>query len=178
MSDMPPPPPPPDEGGSPSFGSSPSGSGDPYGYSQTRPGWSTLGTGRAVELANPASRLGARIIDVLLVVVGGIAITSVAGGIAGAVLTPLGYAAYEISMISLRGQTLGKIALNIKVVGAADGELPGWGKAVGRWAVPNLVGIVPLIGTIITFLVYLSLVWDGARQGWHDKAAKTLVIKT
>lgn len=96
-------------------------------------------------------------------------------------------AVYEIAFIALRGQTPGKMATRIQVVRAEDlfqpewGRPPTWGSSFGRWAVPFLLGLpawfVPYVGEILVLLCYLSLVWDRDRQGWHDKAARTFVVK-
>ena len=87
---------------------------------------------------------------------------------------------YEVSLTALKGQTLGKMAVRIRVVSAESGSLPGWGKAFGRWFVLSIVGVfglwIPFVG-LLALVVYASLLWDKRRQGWHDKAAKTLVIK-
>ena len=97
------------------------------------------------------------------------------------ILTPLLIAAvgvvYEVTMIALKGQTLGKMAASIKVIRADNGLLPGWGKSIGRWIIPIILLFVPFIGVILSLLVYVSLTWDKARQGWHDKAGGTLVVK-
>ena len=96
-------------------------------------------------------------------------------------VTVLAFAAvgvlYEVIMIALKGQTIGKMATSIKVVRADNGLLPGWGKAIGRWIIPMVLVIIPFVGWLLSLLVYISLLWDRARQGWHDKAAGTLVIK-
>ena len=83
---------------------------------------------------------------------------------------------YEPALIATRGQTVGKMIMGIKVVRAEDGGLPGWGKAIGRWILPGLVSLVPIAGWFLHMLVYLSLVWDDRRQGWHDKMGTTVVI--
>ncbi|NQW04951.1 MAG: RDD family protein [Acidobacteria bacterium] len=84
--------------------------------------------------------------------------------------------AYEVTLIAIKGQTLGKMAMGIHVTRADNGELPGWGKSAGRWALPMLLGLIPFIGWIGTLLTYVSLTWDDRRQGWHDKAAATVVV--
>ena len=84
---------------------------------------------------------------------------------------------YEVTMIATRGQTLGKMATSIKVVRADNGLVPGWGKSISRWIIPALLPIIPFVGWLLSLLVYISLLWDKVRQGWHDKAAGTLVIK-
>lgn len=96
-------------------------------------------------------------------------------------------AIYEIAFIARKGQTPGKMATRIRVVRADDlfqpewGRPPTWGSSFGRWAVPFVLGLpawfVPYIGEILVLLCYLSLVWDRERQGWHDKAARTFVVR-
>lgn len=157
-------------------------------------GWAELGNGEVVELASPGARLGARILDAIVIVVAmlvlftlGIAGAGMAGGsndgvaVGGLFLSTLAALAvgllYEVVQIALWGQTLGKRMTSVKVVHAVHGGLPGWGKAVGRWAIPGLLGLIPLIGWLLALICYLSLLWDRVRQGWHDKAAGTLVIK-
>ena len=93
---------------------------------------------------------------------------------------------YEIALTATRGQTLGKMATRIAVVRADDlstanwGRPPSWGKSFMRWVLPTVLGLpsiwVPVIGYILWLLCYLSLTWDRERQGWHDKAAGTLVV--
>ncbi len=96
-------------------------------------------------------------------------------------------ALYEIGFTATRGQTPGKMIARIQVVRADDlfqpewGRPPTWGSSLGRWALPFILGLptwfVPYVGEILVLLCYLSLVWDRDRQGWHDKAAKTFVVK-
>jgi uncharacterized RDD family membrane protein YckC len=88
-------------------------------------------------------------------------------------------AAYEVTMTALRGATVGKMAAGVKVVDERTGQVPGWGGAFARWGTMFGPGIVPCLGWIVTFLVELSPLFDEQRrQGWHDRAAKTLVVST
>lgn len=78
--------------------------------------------------------------------------------------------AYFVVMTALTGQTLGKMALGIMVVGE-DGEKAGFGavllrETVGKW----LSGCVLYIG-------YLAVLWDGDQKGWHDHIAHTQVVR-
>jgi hypothetical protein len=64
-------------------------------------------------------------------------------------------AVYEISLVALRGQTVGKMALGInkmalgiKVVPAEGSGSVGWGRSAIRWLVPNAVGRLPGVGLI------------------------------
>ncbi len=77
----------------------------------------------------------------------------------------------------LTGRTLGHRLLGIRT-DAVDSEAPvGAGRGLLRWLVLALCGVVPLVGTV---LVLVSPVFDssGRRQGWHDKAARSVVIST
>lgn len=95
-------------------------------------------------------------------------------------------AIYEIVLTATRGQTLGKMATRTQVVRAEDlfqpewGRAPGWGQSIIRWALPAVLLIpafyLPYVGEILFLLCYLALMWDRDRQGWHDKAANTLVV--
>lgn len=196
MSDTPPPPP--DDSG---WSSQPPPLPESLSHSpQAMTGWATLGTGEMLELASPGARLGARIIDIVIMIVVALILffVVIAGAIgvgsddtvtdeeAGAflgvlVLTTVVFALvgvlYEVLMVALKGQTLGKMATSIRVVRADNGLLPGWGKSIGRWIIPVVLILIPFVGWILYLLVYLSLTWDKVRQGWHDKAAGTLVVK-
>ena len=154
-------------------------------------GWVTLGNGEQKELAGMGSRLGARIIDWILVVVASVIVLIVLfGGLgrtergffAALFLSLLVIAAivllYEWTMIAVLGQTLGKKWTGVKVVRADNGSVPGWGKSFVRWLIPGLVNIIPVVGNIAFLLVYLSPVFSKTRQGWHDMAAATVVVKS
>ncbi|HET8643160.1 MAG TPA: RDD family protein [Pseudonocardiaceae bacterium] len=92
------------------------------------------------------------------------------------VLTWLIWLGYEVGMIAARGATIGKQLIGVKVVRAADGQVPGGSPAFLRWLIP-FIGSFFCIGGL---LVYVSPFFDntGRRQGWHDKVAKTVVIAT
>lgn len=78
---------------------------------------------------------------------------------------------YPIFMLGKFGATLGKMALGLKVVDENYQPIS-YGKAalreiVGKW--------------ISAIVLYLGFIWigiDEKKQGWHDKIAKTYVIKT
>ncbi|MFB7457225.1 RDD family protein [Streptomyces sp. NPDC056188] len=83
---------------------------------------------------------------------------------------------YEWLMVGLLGRTLGKMAVGLHVVNAETGGKPGLGKAFIRWVIPTVGSVACGIGQL---LVYLSPFWDksGRQQGWHDKAAGTMVVQ-
>jgi len=167
MSDMPPPPPD-DSGWSSEPPPPPPGPSDPGGAPAA--GNANLGTGDTAELATAGQRLGARLIDIVI----GIVLTVIVSFVDPLLLPILVGAAYETCFVALRGQTPGKMAVSIKVVRADNGTLPGWGPAAGRWVIPA-IGYTLLI--LPGLLVHASLLWGDRRQGWHDKAVKTLVVK-
>ena len=156
----------------------------------------TLGNGEVRDLASPGRRLVARIIDgaIILVVVVVFAVVGIASIFAGseagdevvevvtslfaggAIFMAILFVIYEPTFIATRGQTLGKMAMRIKVIRADDGGIPGWGKALGRWVLPGLLVLIPVVGGLLSLLVYLSLLWDDRRQGWHDKMGTTVVV--
>lgn len=90
---------------------------------------------------------------------------------------------YESMMIASRGATVGKSVAGLRVVTEQSAGSPGAGvgNASGytRSAMMLFPGAVPVLGQFVTFLMVLSPFFDEqAKQGWHDKAAKTYVIST
>jgi len=76
---------------------------------------------------------------------------------------------YHTFFVWMYGATVGKILLKIKVV------------SVDEFDNPNLMSafIRAVVRIISEFLFYLGFLWaffDKARQAWHDKAAKTVVV--
>ncbi len=186
MSDFgapPPPPPPPPQGpyGGPPYGGPPYG-GPPQGpYGGQPPGYGAPMQGPV--FADMGRRLGARAIDVGLYLVVYIIFAvllgsgrSSGGSLAVGLLMTVLMFGYEAGMVATRGGTLGKQLLGIKVVREADGQLPGWGPGVLRWLIQWVGSLVCGIGLLV---VWLSPFFDGTKrfQGWHDKVAKTFVVR-
>lgn len=70
-----------------------------------------------------------------------------------------------------KSATPGKMALKLKIVDAKTGEQPSTGQFIGRY-LGYYVSSIPL---------FLGLIWvgiDRRKQGWHDKLAGTVVIKS
>lgn len=82
---------------------------------------------------------------------------------------------YEPVLIAKRGATIGKKVMKLTVRLEATGTLPGAKAATFRFLIPLAASIAPF-GSV---LVYVSPLFDnsGRRQGWHDKVAKTVVVK-
>ncbi len=84
---------------------------------------------------------------------------------------------YETVMIAMLGQTVGKMALGTRVVRLLDGNRPYWSESLIRSLVPLSLGAIPRIGLFLTVMVYAMALWNPLRQGLHDKAAGTLVVR-
>lgn len=66
------------------------------------------------------------------------------------------------------GRTPGKTLLGLKVV-QVSGEPAGYGTAFLRW-----VGYI--VSALFVFIGFIWIIFDGKKQGWHDKLAHTLVV--
>jgi uncharacterized RDD family membrane protein YckC len=118
--------------------------------------------------ANFGQRLGAYLIDGL------------ATGVVTGILYQVSLALYLIGLLATiaywvilvgneRGQTVGMMALNIRVVDANTGGPIGYGRAFLRW-------IMMLVGAIPIYLGFFWMLWDREKQTWHDKVANTYVV--
>lgn len=88
----------------------------------------------------------------------------------------------EVAMIANRGQTPGKMLVKVKVVRVDSGGLPGVGKSIGRWVVLTTFPVAYLwwhdqAAGVLVIVASLWMLCDRNRQGFHDKAAGTLVIR-
>ncbi|MEV0737190.1 RDD family protein [Streptomyces sp. NPDC050549] len=178
-----------------------------YGYPQQPGYPGGPGVPGAPRIASMGRRFGARLIDgvILFVIYFVLSLAGVAGSISaikdcdpnasdyqscvddaashmvgaiGAVIGALMICSllYEWLMIGLVGATLGKMAVGLRVVKADTGQKPGLGSSIIRWVIPLVGSLACGIGQLV---VYLSPFWDksGRQQGWHDKAASTMVIQ-
>lgn len=79
-------------------------------------------------------------------------------------------ALYSGLLVGLTGRTLGHRAAGIRVVDVNTGALIGFPRAALRWVVLGLTGAICTLG-------YWSPFFDKLRrQGWHDRAARSVVI--
>lgn len=87
---------------------------------------------------------------------------------------------YQIVPIAIWGQTLGKHFLGIRVVSAQDLNKPGWWRAIRRWGIYIVVGVVPFVGgglNMVLALVGLVMLFvHQRRQTPHDLVGDTLVV--
>jgi uncharacterized RDD family membrane protein YckC len=78
--------------------------------------------------------------------------------------------AYFVGLVGTRGATVGQNALKIQVVGVADGETIGIGRATGRY-------LMSIVSAWPCYLGYLWMLWDDRRQTWQDKVASSIVVR-
>jgi len=171
----------PNAGGDPEQGAPPSGNGGfssppppppPAEYGQAQ-GYAPAGAPGAVMAGFWIRFLGAFIDGILLAIV-----AFILGLIIGMdtvnqrqILSYLLGAVYFTYFHTTTGQSLGQKLVNVKVVDEATGGTIDFVRAFIRWLVSIVSGLALLIG-------YLWMLWDPKKQTWHDKASKTLVIKT
>jgi len=118
--------------------------------------------------ANFGQRLGAYLIDAILIGVVVVAlyyISTILYLIGG-----LGAIAYWVVLVgNARGQTVGMMALNIRVVDTQTGGPIGYGRSFLR-------ALMMWIGSIPLYLGWFWMLWDPQKQTWHDKVANTFVV--
>lgn len=108
-------------------------------------------------------RMGAGFLDVILV--------SILGALVGG--PPLGLLvalAYFAGLWTWKGTTVGGIVLNLKVV-RLDGQPVSFPVALVR-------ALAAAFSMVVFFLGFLWIAWDAEKQGWHDKIAGTVVVRT
>lgn len=125
---------------------------------------------RTYELAGIGERFIALVIDsiatsIIVGLIGGSG-SWWGGGLAG-FLVGVGYQWYFLTRQN--GQTPGKMLLNIRVI-KVDGS-----KIEDADAVLRYIGY--LINSPFIMLGWIWALFDDNRQGWHDKIAKTYVVK-
>jgi uncharacterized RDD family membrane protein YckC len=85
-------------------------------------------------------------------------------------------AIYDTAMIGSRNQTFGKMALHIKVVDELDRVTPiGYARAFRRWL---STAFLWALFTVPGVLDHLWPLRDGRRQTFHDKFARSVVVRT
>ena len=145
-----------------------------------------LGLPAGVRLAAMWRRILAQVLDQLIVIVPVVAVALLLGVRTSAGLTDHQFAinvavvlcafTYEFAMIAIWGRTVGKFALGTRVVRVdTGGPLLWWSSAI-RALVPLAAGVIPGVGMFLSLVVYSSAFFDRRHQGWHDRAAGTVVV--
>lgn len=178
--------------GGPGPGAPPPGNQQPPGYQQPQPGYQQepapgygqpdysqvqpnygqpYGGGQApAQLAGFWIRFVGALIDGIILGIVGQILIRVLGG-TGNLLSLILQVGYFTYFHASTGQTLGNKAVGIKIIDQATGANIDYVRAFTRW-------IVSIVSAIPIGLGYFWMLWDPAKQTWHDKAARTVVIKT
>ena len=94
-----------------------------------------------------------------------------------------GLFALQLVFITLRGQSLGKLITGIRVVDQTTHRLPSFTKLIGvrtllLFIIYNLLfSFTSFLGFVIIAIHYYMASKSPENIGWHDKLAKTLVVK-
>lgn len=164
-------------GAPPSFGA-PTGYGPPSAYGAPP----SFGVGGMPALATWGSRVGASLID-SLILIAIIVVAVVAGVLLGTVsealsvlLLGVGYVAafgfylWQLSVQGVTGQTIGKKQLGIRLLCERDGRPVGAGLSIGR-------AFLHVVDSIPCYVGYLWPLWDAKKQTFADKILSTVVVR-
>ncbi len=94
-----------------------------------------------------------------------------------------GLFALQLVFITMRGQSLGKLITGIRVVDQTTHRLPSFIKLIGTrtlllFIIYNLLfSFTSFLGFVIVAIHYYMASKSPQNIGWHDKLAKTLVVK-
>ena len=104
------------------------------------------------------------------------------------------YPAYEVMCVAVFGKTAGMAVAGIEVVSVRDGSTPTLGQSLGRFVVLAAPLLVPVAGVVTSFVMLIApllvlvagvvtsfaMLLAGSKhplkQGWHDRAAGTVVV--
>jgi uncharacterized RDD family membrane protein YckC len=117
-------------------------------------------------------RFGAVVIDGLIIVAAYVPLAIAVGSSTASNLCLIASIAYYTLLEGgARGQTVGKMAVGIRVIDLARGGPIGPGRAFIRW-------LGRIVSTIPVYLGYFWMLWDKEKQTWHDKMAGSVVVPT
>jgi uncharacterized RDD family membrane protein YckC len=124
--------------------------------------------------SGPRASFGRRLValivdDILISVVAGIAIAIFGVGVGYGLYGLFGLLYFALLEGGARGQTLGKMALGIRVIDFNTGGPIGYARGFLRYVGKIISGVVCALG-------YLWMLWDKEKQTWHDKIATTVVV--
>jgi len=141
------------------------------------------------SLASRGSRLGAVLLDNLAVVVallpGGLALVAAAdsygndgmgGALALLVVGFVGVLGIQIYLLVQQGQTIGKRAVGLRIVGYNSGSLLGAGRILGmRTLAPGFIAGIPYVGWVFA-LADVLFIFGEERRCIHDYMARSKVV--
>jgi uncharacterized RDD family membrane protein YckC len=113
--------------------------------------------------------VGLLIDSILIGIVSAIVRAAVNGATGSLIGFAIGAVYFTLLIGSPRGQSVGQMAMGIRVIDFSTGGPIGYGRAFVRWLVSLISGAVILLG-------YFWMLWDREKQCWHDKAANDVVV--
>ena len=144
------------------------------------------------ELAGRGRRLGAYLIDLIIagIVLGVLAVMNIGISLedvardpmtqqmstAGSIAFVIIFMAINSYLLVIKGQTLGKLALGIRIVDAASNGAATAVKILGlRYVLVMLVAVIPFIGGLLGVIDFL-FIFRSDRRCVHDLIAGTKVV--
>ena len=141
-------------------------------------------------LADAGTRLVAQLLDGLafaVAVVPALVLAGIGGaiggesvamglGVIGALVGLIGLVVYQARLLGSKGQTIGKRAMKLRIVDAADGSNPGIGRAFWtRYVANGMISGIPYLGSLYS-LVDVLFIFREDRRCVHDHLAQTIVV--
>jgi len=120
-------------------------------------------------LAHWGWRFLSGLIDFIITVIVNAALSAVAGRAVGSLASVVVLVVFAY-LEGTKGQTPGKMAVGTRTLREADGQLLGFGRALGR-------RLLHVLDTLACFIGYLWPLWDEKRQTFADKIVSSVVIK-
>jgi len=152
------------------------------GYRSPAGWWSAPEPGG--RLAGWWHRVGATVIDVVILVVfeslvgavlGGGRLTAVHGVALAEIIDLVGALAYQGLLLSYRGQTVGMMAVGTRIIDARSGGGIGVGRGVLRAVIEGIFAALLFVPWLVDIAWPL---WDRRNQTLHDKIVGTLILRT
>lgn len=112
-------------------------------------------------------RLGASLLDVIMVGVASGMLHGVFGRLAGNF--PLWFMVYCVAMWATKGTTIGGIICGLKVVRLDDRPVD--------WTVAVVRGLSAFLSLAVAGLGFIWVAIDNEKQSWHDKIAGTTIVR-
>ncbi|PZT76217.1 MULTISPECIES: RDD family protein [unclassified Streptomyces] len=154
-----------------------------YGYPQAPPvpggDYGQAGYGARPPLASWGRRVGAYLVDIIVLGIPYAVLLGIGGGVgggAGAAIMGLGILVFVGGMLfklykeGTTGQWIGKKALGISLLREQDGRPLGFGMAFVRQ-------IAHFLDSIACYIGWLWPLWDSKNQTFADKVCSTVVVR-
>ena len=135
-----------------------------------------------VRVGPLGARFVAYVLDSLVPAVVAVALQLLLPGLTGAArvmvtlvagVLILGWVAFIWNSTATRAASLGMRAMDLQLVGFFDGRPIGWGRVLLR----NLIFLVLALTGIGLVVMLVLLVLHPRKQGWHDQATQSVMIK-